>query len=97
MRDFAKPFYKSQAWLHCRFAYAKSRGGLCENCLAKGIYRPGEIVHHLIHITPENVTDPNVTLNWDNLVLLCRDCHGEAHQTVERRYKVDELGRVSAK
>lgn len=27
MREFAKTFYKSQAWKNCREAYAKSQGG----------------------------------------------------------------------
>lgn len=94
MKDYAKTFYKSQAWKDTRNAYAKSKGGLCEVCLAKGIYRSGEIVHHKIHLTPENIADPSVSLNWDNLQLVCRDCHAQLHDNKQRRYKLDELGRV---
>lgn len=61
--------------------------------MKRGIYRPGDIVHHKIHLTPENISDPGVSLSWDNLELLCRDCHALAHKP-EKRYKVDELGRV---
>lgn len=93
-RDFAYTFYNSKAWKDCRKAYTKSRRGLCERCLAKGIYKPGEIVHHKIEITPENVNDPGITLNPANLQLVCRDCHAEAHQKRVRRYRLDELGRV---
>ena len=75
------------------YLYARSKGGLCELCLAKGIYRPGEIVHHKTHLTTSNLSDPTIALNWDNLQLLCRDCHASQHKP-ERRYKVDELGRV---
>ena len=96
MKEYAKAFYKSAAWKRCRAAYVKSVGGLCETCLAKGIYRPGEIVHHVVPITPENISEPTVVLNWDNLQLVCRDCHAEAHTDKERRYKLDELGRVTA-
>lgn len=53
------------------------------------------IVHHKIHITPENITDPSITLDFNNMELLCRDCHALAH-TRGKRYKVDELGRVIA-
>ena len=67
---------------------------MCERCLKKGLVVPGEIVHHKIRLSPENINDPSVTLNFDNLELLCRDCHGEEHRTVEKRYLVDELGRV---
>lgn len=63
-------------------------------CRARGLIVPGEIVHHKIHIEPENINNPNIALNWDNLQLLCRQCHGEAHGTA-KRYKVDEFGRVT--
>lgn len=94
MKDYAKTFYKSQAWKDTRNAYAKSKGNLCEVCLAKGIYRSGEIVHHKIHLSPENIADPSISLNWDNLQLVCRDCHAQLHDNKQRRYKLDELGRV---
>ena len=93
MREFATEFYKSRAWQSCRASYAKSKHNLCERCMSKGIFKPGEIVHHKIHLTPENIKDPEIALNWDNLELLCRDCHGLAHRP-EKRYKVDEFGRV---
>ena len=93
MRECAETFYKSKAWQSCRNGYAKSKHGLCEMCMKRGIYRPGDIVHHKVHLTPENISDPGVSLSWDNLELLCRDCHALAHKP-EKRYKVDELGRV---
>lgn len=95
VRDFAKGFYASQAWEETRKAYKKSKGGLCERCLARGMYRAGVIVHHKEHLSPDNINDPDVTLGWGNLELLCRDCHGEVHRTVQRRYTVDAYGRVS--
>lgn len=94
MKEFAASFYKSKAWQHCRSAYAKSVGGLCEQCLKRGMVRPGDIVHHKVKLTPDNINDPAVTLAWNNLELLCRDCHAKAHGTA-RRYKVDEMGRVT--
>lgn len=94
MKPYAEAFYKSQQWKDCRAAYAKSVGGLCERCLKKGIYSPGEIVHHKKHLTPGNISDPNVTMSFDNLELLCRGCHADEHQRVKRRYKVDAFGRV---
>lgn len=75
----------------------RSAGGLCERCMKQGLIVPGEIVHHKIRITPDNVDDPAITLNAANLELLCRDCHAEEHSGKRRRYKVDELGRVTAR
>lgn len=78
-RPFAKKFYSSKAWQDCRNTYAERVGGLCENCLKRGIYKPGVIVHHVIEITPENIERPEIVLNYDNLELLCRECHAEVH------------------
>lgn len=95
MREFAEAFYNSPAWRETRKAFTKSKGGLCERCYAMGIIKAGEIVHHKIHLSPGNINDPAVTLNWNNLELLCREHHGEEHQKVKRRYKVDAQGRVT--
>lgn len=62
--------------------------------MKKGIYTPGEIVHHIEHITPDNIENPEVTMSFDNLELLCRECHAQMHDRRKRRYKLDELGRV---
>ena len=94
MKEYAKGFYSSKAWQHCRASYKKSVGGLCERCLAKGLIVPGEIVHHKVYIDPDNITDPEILMSFDNLELLCRDCHAQEHIARKRRYKLDELGRV---
>lgn len=96
MQDYAKQLYGSYAWQKCRIAYSSSVGGLCERCLARGFYTPGEIVHHKIHINPNNISNPEITLNFENLELLCRDCHAKEHERNVKRFSVDELGRVKA-
>ena len=95
MKEFAKAFYHSVAWNKTRAAYAKSKGGLCELCLERGLYNPGEMVHHKIKLTQDNINDPSVTLNWDNLQLLCRDCHAKVHSNRHaQRFSFDENGRL---
>ena len=78
--------------------------GLCEPCLAKGIYTPAEIVHHKVHLSPDNIDDPSITLNYGNLERVCRDCHAKAHPEIygseaERIMRVgfDEDGNVIRK
>lgn len=95
-KAFAKKFYSSKAWQDCRNRYAAKRGHLCENCLRKGIYRPGEIVHHKIEIDPVTIYNPEVSLNPDNLELLCRDCHAEMHKSYQkgRRFVIGVNGEV---
>lgn len=86
------PFYKSKAWQRCRRDYATAHAGLCERCLEKGQIVPGEIVHHKIHLDGENVQDPEISLAWSNLLLVCRKCHGELH--AGQRWTVDGTGRI---
>lgn len=95
-REFARQFYNSKAWQRCRSAYRKSVGGLCELCLQEGRYEPGIIVHHINHVTPDTITDEKILFDEKNLQLVCRDCHAKLHGT-EKRYKVDELGRITAR
>lgn len=92
-----KAFYHSAAWKKCRREYIASVGGLCERCLSKGIVRPGRIVHHKTYISAENMTDPEVLLDRNNLEYLCQDCHNDEHNPNSRRYFIDECGRVVAK
>ena len=48
-------------------------GGLCEECRDK----PGYIVHHKRALTPDNITDPDVSLSYSNLEFVCKDCHDQ--------------------
>lgn len=95
-RDFAKQFYSSKTWQTCRNEYAAYRGHLCEDCLKRGIYKPGVIVHHVEELTPANIERPEVSLNWDNLRLVCRECHSKEHdhRMKGRRYTVGPGGEV---
>ncbi|MCH5352961.1 MAG: HNH endonuclease [Acutalibacter sp.] len=74
LREFAKAFYLSKEWRYTRECIITRDHGLCVKCSD-----PGEIVHHIIPLTPENINDPEITLGEDNLELLCRKCHGLAH------------------
>lgn len=93
MKEWAKSFYKGKAWRKCRHAYFVYRHGLCERC--KGL---GKIVHHKIYLTPDNINDPNISLNFDNLELLCRTCHNREHHekysSIRDGLKFDECGNL---
>ena len=75
MQDFARKFYLSKAWRNTREYIFKRDMGLCVRC-----NRPGEIVHHKIHLAPHNIDNPNITLAEDNLELVCRECHAIEHE-----------------
>ena len=67
-------FYKSKRWTKARAAYLETQHHVCERCGA-----PATIVHHKTYITPENVTDPSVTLTPENFEALCQECHNREH------------------
>lgn len=47
---------------------------ICERC-----GNLATICHHKVWLNESNVSDPWVTLNWDNLEALCHDCHNKEH------------------
>ena len=85
-------FYTTRAWRACRATVLKEHGGLCQLCLAKGLIEPAVHVHHKIALTAENVSDPAIALNKDNLLALCEECHSEQHR--KKRWRTDKFGRV---
>lgn len=91
MRPFHKPepwqkrFYNSARWRKCRQAVIQRQHGLCADCLALGTISRIEEVHHETELTPENVSDPDVSLNPDRCVGLCHDCHDIRHGRQVRR------------
>lgn len=98
-KEFAKIFYKSPEWRKCRESYIAKRkaidGGMCETCHE----RLGYYVHHKVLLTPDNITDPMVTLNHDLLEYACKHCHDrkEGHfldggERKEKRFLFDESG-----
>lgn len=73
-REFAKQFYRSKEWENVRDGILMRDKYMCVKCGA-----PAEEVHHKTHLSPENINDPNITLNPDNLASLCKSCHFKEH------------------
>lgn len=76
-------FYKSKAWLVARTIKINATQGKCERCGAFG-----EEVHHKIRLTVLNVHESNVSLNQDNLELLCKECHNKEHNRFDKSKNV---------
>ena len=82
-------FYKSDLWHKVREEVIL-RAGRCEVC-----GKPGTEVHHKIHLTLDNLDDQSISLNPDNLLLLCKDCHNKMHGRFNakiQKYKWNEDG-----
>lgn len=85
--------YHCARWRKIRNLKIAECNGLCERCLAKGIYKEGVIVHHKEHITLENCNNDLLMYGLDNLEYLCEECHLNEHQNAQDFY-FDEEGNV---
>ena len=63
--------------------------------MKRGVYKPGIEVHHIEELTPYNIHRPEIALNWDNLTLLCKECHQARHKgRKDRRYVIGPDGEI---
>ena len=75
-RSFAKSFYDSKEWKAVRAYILQRDHYTCTRCPM-----PAEEVHHIVRLSPDNIWDVRVTLNPDNLISLCKNCHFKEHET----------------
>ena len=68
-------FYHSQQWQRMRQRILRRDAYMCQNCKRYGKQIEAVEVHHIQHLEdcPELALDP------DNLISLCRKCHRKAH------------------
>jgi 5-methylcytosine-specific restriction protein A len=69
-KEWARQFYNSKAWRETRKQILRRDLYTCAYCNGRA-----EEVHHIIELTPGNINDTNITLNPDNLLSLCHNCH----------------------
>lgn len=82
-------FYKSISWQVAREIKIREANGKCERCGALG-----EEVHHKIRLTVLNVSNPEISLNKENLELLCKKCHNAEHKRFSKQQQFDEDGNL---
>jgi 5-methylcytosine-specific restriction endonuclease McrA len=82
-------FYKSDTWKLAREIKIRQANGRCERCGAIGAE-----VHHVIRLNQDNVGDASVSINPENLILLCKDCHNKEHKRFGCNNKFDENGNL---
>ena len=97
MQKFAEKFYKGGAWKRCRKAFVDERisvdGGVCQVCEK----RLGKIVHHIEWLTPENINNPEIALNFKNLEFVCETCHNAIKdpKKSKKRYQFSSDGTLT--
>lgn len=71
-RQGVRAFYDSPAWKKQRMFILQRDHFTCQE---KGCHRLATEVHHKIELNEQNINDLNITLNENNLISLCHDCH----------------------
>ena len=101
-------FYKSKVWNDTRKTIWLKQHCLCAICkkpvYVSGIseyipkeYRRIGIVHHIIHLDNNNVYDDSITLDDNNLIGICKDCHEKQHHkdiSTRKGYTFDDYGNI---
>jgi len=77
-------FYRSKEWDSFRQVIINERINeygevICEHCGKPIIKAYDMILHHVTHLTEENYTDANISLNPDNVQLVHHRCHNLIH------------------
>ncbi len=78
-QEFSKKFYKSKEWLDLREQIILERGATCTMCGEVIVESKFIQLHHIEELSPDNINDRNITLNPDNLQVLCQVCHNKLH------------------
>ncbi len=76
-------FYTGKAWRDLSYTLKIKRGGCCERCGWQAVEKNDWsklIGHHKIELTEDNVDDPNVSLNANDVEIICLDCHNKEHR-----------------
>ena len=95
-RDFAKQFYNSSAWKKARMMCLSKNHGICQRC-GKTFPSKDLIIHHRVHLTPDNINDPEITLNQNNLECICWSCHSIEHgnkNDLNKEFVFDDDGNI---
>lgn len=80
-----KSFYKSKEWERFRQVIISERSDFikkvnyCAKCGKQIVNRYDMIVHHINELTEQNVNDVSVSLNPDNVEIICFNCHNKEH------------------
>ena len=80
-------FYTSKEWCDVRKILIDERDNTCE-CCGKLIKKESDrIGHHIVELDMTNVNDPMISLNLDNLMLVCHKCHNSIHNRFGKKTK----------
>ena len=85
-------FYKSKEWEKLiallKLERVDASGQVICECCGKPITRKYDCIgHHKVELTEQNVNDPEISLNPDNIMLVHFSCHNRIHRRYEGFYQ----------
>ena len=78
MRMLRQKAYQNTTWRKLRNDFIKMNP-LCADCLNEGKVVPAEDIHHIHSPFKNGEINWALLLDPNNLVSLCKDCHGKRH------------------
>lgn len=78
--DKIHKFYCTQAWQDLSYNSKIAARGKCSRCGYIADKMSELIGHHKIELTEDNVDDPNISLNRENIEVICQQCHNKQHR-----------------
>lgn len=86
--DKLHKFYTTKAWRDLAYALKIKANGTCNRCGHNVMDFKYLIGHHKIELTEDNVEDVSVSLNPDNVEVICHSCHNKEHRRFGHKQKV---------
>ena len=78
---WAAKFYNSKEWKDLRGQLIVAAKYTCQKCGKNLVLNPSRLVgHHKIKLDPQNILDVNISLNPQNIEIICKECHDEEHK-----------------
>lgn len=90
MRKLRKEAYNNKVWRKMRDTYMKEHP-ICEECLKQGKVTAAEDVHHKKSPFRNGVINYGLLFDYDNLMSLCKECHGKIHAEQQGHISPEEV------
>lgn len=90
MRKLRQTAYRNTAWRKERDLYLHEHP-LCEECLKKGKVVPATDVHHIKSPFKKGQINWNLLYDENNLMSLCKECHGNIHAEQQGHIPISEV------
>lgn len=90
MRLLRQKAYQNTTWRKMRDCYLREHP-LCDECLKKGKITPATDIHHIKSPFRNGEINYALLLDEDNLMSLCKECHGNIHAAQQGHISPEEI------